>query len=169
MSNFTMICIWLRYFSIDCQICYWSLRTSIVRICLSMLAQIFCKVIIIYLWVHPKAIPKCGIVQNLSWHHAHQDTTRIHTSSYILRFRSFVKPDFFGPVKESHNFIPSYLIPKWVNLVMFLYHMKCLSFLNVFTGWIPEKFDGKFLSRSICFLIRLYPYFSAVLTILGCA
>ena len=97
-----MIWVWLRF--VDGP-------DPIVHVCLSIADQFFCKIMLVYFWVHLNTRPTYVIVHNLYLPSVLQDTTTNHTSGCIVVLRNLSKPYFFGPVKYSWRCIISYLIP----------------------------------------------------------
>ena len=91
-DNISMISVWSR-FRADI--------FSIMPICLSISAQLGCKIKLVPFWFHLNAIPNFVIDNNLSCTSVFQDTTNNHTSSHIVVFRNFPKPDFIDPVDKS--------------------------------------------------------------------
>ena len=73
----------------------------ILYVCLSIPAQLFCKIMIVYLWVNLDTRPNCVVVQNLYWTSVLQDITTYHTSGLIVVFHNFTMPYSIDPVNES--------------------------------------------------------------------
>ena len=105
IDDFRMTSIWLRFRSGPYTIIY---------VCLSISAQLCCKIEIISLWVHLNGIPTCVIFANLSWPSMIQYSTNNHASSYIVVTSNFPNPDCIGPVKYSGSYIIlSFLPSEW--------------------------------------------------------
>ena len=77
----------------------------IMHVCLSIPAQLCCKIKILSFWVHLNAIPTCEIITNLSWPPILQDIINNHASVRIVLFRYFLKPYFIETMKESWRYM----------------------------------------------------------------
>ena len=66
------------------------------HVCLSISAQLFCRIKVVPFWVHLNAIPTCVIITNLSTTPIFQDIITNHASGRIVVFRNFFKPVFIG-------------------------------------------------------------------------
>ena len=109
MDNFTMKRVFSKYHGMCYQIRPWPLRSAIVQVCISNSVYICFKPYFIYFWRHLKDRPKCIDVRYLPWPSIPQSTTATNTFGFIVVFRNFAKPDFFGLVKYSWRRILSYL------------------------------------------------------------
>ena len=77
----------------------------IMNFCLSISAQLFCKIKLLSFWVHLNVIPTCVIIKNLSWPPILQYIITNHASGWIVVFSNFLKLDFIGPTKESWRYM----------------------------------------------------------------
>ena len=64
----------------------------IINICLSISYQFFCRIELVYFWVHLNAISTCVIIMKISWPPIFQDIITNHASGCILVFRNFLNP-----------------------------------------------------------------------------
>ena len=97
-NNFSMSKIWLRF--IDG-------IYPITHVWISILAPFYCKIKLVYFWVHLNTRPNCVIVENLYWPYLLQDTTTNNASDRIVVFRNFLNPDLIGSVKYSWRYVLS--------------------------------------------------------------
>ena len=140
----------------------------ILYVCLSISARFCCKIMIMYFWVKLDTRPNCVIVWNLYLPSVLQDTTNNHNSGWILLFCNLPNPDLIVKFKESHRFMISYFITKWVKSTLCLSHLTIYWFINEFSRWILDSFNVKFLSNSTPFLCGFYPYLYDAVTSPGC-
>ena len=84
----------------------------ILYVCLSISAQLCCKIMIVYLWVNLDTRPNCVVVQNLYLPSVLNYTTTNYNSGCIVVFYNLTYPDFIVNVKESHRCLISYFLPK---------------------------------------------------------
>ena len=105
---------------------------SIMHVCLSISAQVYCKIKLLYFWVHLNTILTCVIITNLSWPPMFQDIITNPYSGRIVLFSNFPRPDFIIPIKESWRYMPLPLIPcEWIwNYVYLIW--PCPGFSIVF-------------------------------------
>ena len=80
----------------------------IMHVCLSILAQLCCKIKLSSFWVHLNTIPTCVIIVNLSWPSMFQYTTTYHASGLIV---VHVKPDFIDTATELWRYMVLSLLP----------------------------------------------------------
>ena len=70
------------------------------RVCLSISAQLFCKIKLVYFWVKLDFRTTCVIVVKISWTSVFQYITTNHAPGHIAETINFPKPGFIGPNKE---------------------------------------------------------------------
>ena len=170
MKNTSIEIIWLKFKAY---------LYPIIHVCLSISAQLCCKIEIISLWVHLNGIPTCVIFANLSWPSMIQYSTNNHASSYIVVTSNFPNPDCIGPVKYSGSYIIlSFLPSEWTWHCVYLiwpcpffsmiFSKKFLWGSNDLSRLIIDRVNKKLLSDSIPFLCGIYSLLSASLWIPGC-
>ena len=140
----------------------------ILYICFSISARLCCKIMILYFWVNLNTRPNCVFVQNLCLPSVLQDTITNHDFGCIVVLCNLPNHYFFVKVKESHRYMISYFVTKWVKLTLCLSHLTMYWFINKFSRWILDSFNVKFLSNSTPLLCVFYPYFYSAVTILWC-
>ena len=140
----------------------------ILYVCQSISARLCCKIMIFYFWVNLDTWPNCVVVQNLYLHSVLQDTTTNHKLGCIVVLCNLPNHDFVVKVKDSHRYMISYFVTKWVKLTLCISYLTMYWFINEFSWWILDSFNVKFLSNSISFLCGFYPCFYATVTNIWC-
>ena len=70
----------------------------ILYVCLSISAQLCCKIVIVYLWVNLDTRPNCVVVHNLYLPSVLHDRTTNHNSGCIVVFWNLPDPDLIVEV-----------------------------------------------------------------------
>ena len=102
IDNFSMKRVWLRFIAGI---------YPIMNICLSLSAQLCCRIKLVSFWVHLNVRPNFVISSKLSWPDVFQYTPTNYSPGCIVVNINFPKPDFIGTVIESWRYMILSLLP----------------------------------------------------------
>ena len=83
----------------------------IMHVCLSISAQLCCRIKLLSFWVLLNAIPAFLMITDLSWPSILQYIITNHASGQVVVFRNFFKTNFIETIKESWRYILLSLLP----------------------------------------------------------
>ena len=84
---------------------------TIMNVCLSISAQLCCRIKVVSLWVQLNVRPTCVIITNISLTPVVQYNITNPASGLIVLFRNFLQTDFVRTIKEPWRYIILSLIP----------------------------------------------------------